>query len=328
MNAKMVFVSLFFISNQLFSQVSECRVTECLEHDAIPLVKVNEQTNYSNTELLYSEKDYVIAFCQLYAPSYVSLLQTSYSSPNNWTVYVGGVVQTNDFDAQKKEDIIDEFESIIHESTHHKNAFNGFLIDPFNYLILSNEENQIANKFFNSDLIEKVVSAEAQEQLLRYKTYVSKQSKVGANVQGIVGLMDEYSAYQNGCSAALMAYDNALKNKDTTLAITFFKEALKTHFAYYEFNIFIGAYVKYARLYNSEVYQQILKLNTLRIAYSLNTQRFLNSLQIIQTAQTRLKRNYREVKFLIDYYNTKNVTFAKEYMKNFETDLQALKSTP
>jgi hypothetical protein len=328
MNAKMVFVSLFFISNQLFSQVSECRVTECLEHDAMPLVTVKEQTNNPNTEQLYSEKDYVIAFCQQYAPSYVSLLQTSYSSPNNWTVSVGGVVQANDFDAQKKEDIIDEFESIIHESTHHKNAFNGFLIDPFNYLVLSNEENQIADKFFNSDLIEKVVSAEAQEQLFRYKTYVSKQSKVGANVQGIIGLMDEYSAYQNGCSAALMAYDNALKNKDTTLAITFFKEALQTHFAYYEFNIFIGAYVKYARLYNSEVYQQILKLTTLRQAYSLNTKCFLNSLQIIQTAQTRLKRNYREVKFLIDYYNTKNVTFAKEYMKNIETDLQVLKSTP
>jgi len=328
MNANMIFVSLLFFSNQLFSQVSECRVTECVEHNALPLVTVKEQTNFPENVPMYSEKDYVITFCQQYAPSYVSLIQTSYSSPNNWTVYVGGVLKANDFNAQKKEDLIAEFESIIHESTHHKNASNGFLIDPSIYLVLTDQENQIADKFFKSDLIEKVVSVEAKEQLFRYKTYVSKQSNVGANVNGIVGLMDEYSAYQNGCTAALIAYDNALKNKDTALAITFFKEALQTHYAYYEFNIFIGAYVKYARLYNPEVYQQILKLTTLRRAYSLNTQRFLNSLQAIQTAQTRLKRNYRDVKFLIDYYNTKNVTFAKEYMKNFESDLQALKSTP
>jgi len=138
--------------------------------------------------------------------------------------------------------------------------------------------------------------------------------------------MDEYSAYQNGCTAALIAYDNALKNKDTTLAITFLKSAMATHFAYYEFNIFIGAYVQYARLYNPEVHQQILKLNTLKRAYSLNTQRFLNSLQIIQSASTRLKGNYRSVKYTADYYNKTYVDFAKEYMKSFDSDLQALKS--
>ena len=327
MNAKMVFVSLLLMSSRLFPQVPECWVSESASSNAPVSVTVKEQIEFSDFNPTYSEKDYVVAFCQQYAPSYVSLIQSSYSSPNNWTVYVGGELQPNDFNAQNKEDLINEFESIIHESTHHKNSFNGFLIDPSTYLVLTDQENQIADKFFNSDLIEKVVSVEAQEQLFRYKTYVSKQSKVGANVQGIVGLMDEYSAYQNGCSAALIAYDNALKNKDTTLAITFFKAALATHYAYYEFNIFIGAYVKYARLYNSEVYHQIIKLATLKRAYSLNTQRFLNSLQIIQTAQTRLKRNYRDVKYLVDYYNTKNVNFAKEYLKNFEADLHALKST-
>jgi hypothetical protein len=194
--------------------------------------------------------------------------------------------------------------------------------------VLTDQESQISMKFFKSDLIEKVVSTEAQEKIFRYETYVSKQSSNGANNQGIVGIMDEYSAYQNGCTAALIAYDNALKDKDTTLAITFFKEALATHFAYYEFNIFLGAYVKYARLYNPEVYQQILKLTTLKKAYTMNTQRFLNSLQIIQSASTRLKGNYHLVKYSVDYYNKNYVEFAKEYMKNFESDLQSLKTNP
>ena len=279
-------------------------------------------------QLTYSEKEYVISFCNDYAPEYVSLIESSYSSPNSWTTTVNGVVQTNRFNAQNREHLIKEFESIIHETTHHKNSFDGFLIDPSTYLVLTDQESQISMKFFKSDLIEKVVSTEAQEKIFRYETYVSKQSSNGANNQGIVGIMDEYSAYQNGCTAALIAYDNALKDKDTSLAITFFKEALATHFAYYEFNVFLGAYVKYARLYNPEVYQQILKLTTLKKAYTMNTQRFLNSLQIIQSASTRLKGNYHLVKYSVDYYNKNYVEFAKEYMKNFESDLQSLKTNP
>ena len=273
-----------------------------------------------------TERDQVAAFCRQYAPDYVSLIQSSYSSPNNWTVTVGGVVQQNNFNAQNREHLIKEFESIIHETTHHKNSLNGFLIDPSTYLVLSNEDRQITAGFFKSDVIEKIVTKEAQEKLFRYKTYVSTQSVVAANNRGIVGLMDEYSAYQNGCTAALMAYDNALKSNDTALAITFFKEALATHYAYYEFNIFIGAYVQYARLFKPEVYRKIMGLTTLKKAYFLNTQRFIASLSEIQTASKRLKGNYREVKYSVEYYDKHNVSFAKEYMKNFEVDLLALKS--
>ncbi|MBM3451674.1 MAG: hypothetical protein FJX84_00875 [Bacteroidetes bacterium] len=279
----------------------------------------------AKSQLTYSEKEYVESFCRQYAPAYVSLIQSSYSSPNSWIRSINGVVQENTFNAQNREHLINEFESIIHETTHHKNSFNGFLIDPNTYLVLTDQERQLSMKFFKSDAIEKVVSTEAQKKLFRYKTYVSPGVNVGANNQGIIGLLDEYSAYQNGCTAALIAYDNALKNEDTTLAITFLKQALATHFAYFEFNIFIGAYVKYARLYNQEVYQQILKLTTLKKVYTLNTQSFINSLQIIQNAPTRLKGNYHLVKYTMDYYNTNYVDFSKTYMKNFEADLQSLK---
>ena len=60
----------------------------------------------------------------------------------------------------------------------------------------------------------------------------------------------------------------------------------------------------------------------------MNTQRFLNSLQIIQSASTRLKGNYPLVKYSVDYYNKNYVEFVKEYMKNFESDLQSLKINP
>jgi hypothetical protein len=326
MNTKVVFVSMLLIANGFYAQVLEQRITESNQLNAPVYIRIEPLAEKSENYQTLSEKEYVISFCQQYAPEYVSLIQSSYSSPNDWSRTVNGVEQTNNFNPQNREEIITEFATIIHETTHHKNSYSGFLIEPTIYLVLSEQERQISNNFFKSDLIDKVISSEAQNKIFRYKTYVSKQSGVKANVDGIVGLMDEYSAYQNGCTAALIAYDNALKNKDTTLAITFLKSAMATHFAYYEFNIFIGAYVQYARLYNPVVHQQILKLNTLKRAYSLNTQRFLNSLQIIQSASTRLKGNYRSVKYTADWYNNTYVDFAKEYMKNFDSDLQALKS--
>jgi hypothetical protein len=328
MTSKVVLVSSLFITCNFYAQVSEQRIVESIQSQTPVSISIKLLANNPEFHQTFSEIDYVMSFCQQYAPDYVSLIQSSYSSPNSWIRTVNGVMQSNNFNAQNREDLINEFATIIHETTHRKNSSNGFLIDPSNYIVLTDRESQISNKFFNSDVIEKIVSLEAQGKLFRYETYISKQSSVGANVNGIVGLMDEYSAYQNGCSAALIAYDNALKIKDTTLAITFLKSALATHFAYYEFNVFIGAYVKYARLYNSEVYQQILSLTTLKKAYYLNTQSFLNSLQIIQSASTRLKENYLSVNYTAEYYNNTYVEFAKEYLKNFEADLQALKSYP
>lgn len=271
----------------------------------------------------YSEKDYVIAFCRNYAPEYVSMLESSYSSPNSWSTIVNGVPQTNKFNAQNQDDLIAEFESIIHESTHQKNSIYGFLVDPNSYYELTNEEIIISRKFFKSELIGEILSSEAKEKIFRFKTYVSKGSSVGANNQGIVGLMDEYSAYQNGCTAALTAYDNALKEKDTALAIKFYKAALATHFAYYEFNVFIGAYLKYAKLNNPEVYKQIMNLTTLRKAYTKNSQHFLNSIQIIHAAPNRLKRNFHLVKYSFDHYEKDYVEFAKNYMSLFDSDLKA-----
>ena len=194
---------------------------------------------------LASEKILVLLFCQQYAPDYVPMLESSYSSPNSWSITVGGVPTPANFDANDKNDVIAEFESIIHESTHHKNTRDGIYLSPNKYLLFTDAEKNDVQYFYKSELIADFLPVDAKEKIFRFKTYIGKGSRVSANLTGIFGLMDEYSAYQNGCSAALKAYDNALKENDTTLAITFFKAALATYYAYYEFNSFIGAYLKY-----------------------------------------------------------------------------------
>lgn len=274
---------------------------------------------------LASEKTLVLLFCQQYAPDYVPMLESSYSSPNSWSRTVGGVPTPANFNANDKNDIIAEFETIIHESTHHKNTRDGIYLGPNKYLLFTDAEKNDVQYFYKSELIADFLPADAKEKIFRFKTYIGKGSGVSANLSGIFGLMDEYSAYQNGCSAALEAYDNALKEKDTTLAITFFKDALKTYYAYYEFNSFIGAYLKYGKSKAPIVYQKIINNSTLRRAYTVNTIEFEKAIALINSQSNRLKSNYKLVKSDQEYYKTNYEVYAKSCMTSFEPELTNFK---
>ena len=274
---------------------------------------------------LATEKMLVLLFCQQYAPDYVPMLESSYSSPNSWSRTVGGVPTPANFNANDKNDVIAEFETIIHESTHHKNTRDGIYLGPNKYLLFTDAEKNDVQYFYKSELIADFLPIDAEEKIFRFETYIGEGSGVSANLSGIFGLMDEYSAYQNGCSAALVAYDNALQEKDTTLAITFFKDALATYYAYYEFNSFIGAYLKYGKTKEPIIYQKIMNNSTLRRAYSINTIEFEKAIATINSQSNRLKSNYKLVKSSMEYYKTKYEVYAKSCMTSFQPELTNFK---
>lgn len=274
---------------------------------------------------LATEKMLVLLFCQQYAPDYVPMLESSYSSPNSWSRTVGGVPTSANFNANNKNDVIAEFETIIHESTHHKNTRDGIYLGPNKYLLFTVAEKNDVQYFYKSELIAEFLPIDAEEKIFRFETYIGEGSGVSANLSGIFGLMDEYSAYQNGCSAALVAYDNALQEKDTTLAITFFKDALATYYAYYEFNSFIGAYLKYGKTKEPIIYQKIMNNSTLRRAYSINTIEFEKAIATINSQSNRLKSNYKLVKSSLEYYKTKYEVYAKSCMTSFQPELTNFK---
>ena len=274
---------------------------------------------------LATEKMLVLLFCQQYAPDYVPMLESSYSSPNSWSRTVGGVPTPANFNANDKNDVIAEFETIIHESTHHKNTREGIYLGPNKYLLFTDAEKNDVQYFYKSELIADFLPIDAEEKIFRFETYIGEGTGVSANLSGIFGLMDEYSAYQNGCSAALVAYDNALQEKDTTLAITFFKEALATYYAYYEFNSFIGAYLKYGKTKEPIIYQKIMNNSTLRRAYSINTIEFEKAIATINSQSNRLKSNYKLVKSSMEYYKTKYEVYAKSCMTSFQPELTNFK---
>ncbi len=274
---------------------------------------------------LATEKMLVLLFCQQYAPDYVPMLESSYSSPNSWSRTVGGVPTSANFNANDKNDVIAEFETIIHESTHHKNTREGIYLGPNKYLLFTDAEKKDVQYFYKSELIADFLPIDAEEKIFRFETYIGEGSGVSANLSGIFGLMDEYSAYQNGCSAALVAYDNALQEKDTTLAITFFKDALATYYAYYEFNSFIGAYLKYGKTKEPIIYQKIMNNSTLRRAYSINTIEFEKAIATLNSQSNRLKSNYKLVKSSMEYYKTKYEVYAKSCMTSFQPELTNFK---
>ena len=274
---------------------------------------------------LATEKMLVLLFCQQYAPDYVPMLESSYSSPNSWSRTVGGVPTPANFNANDKNDVIAEFETIIHESTHHKNTREGIYLGPNKYLLFTDAEKNDVQYFYKSELIADFLPIDAEEKIFRFETYIGEGSNVSANLSGIFGLMDEYSAYQNGCSAALVAYDNALQEKDTTLAITFFKDALATYYAYYEFNSFIGAYLKYGKTKEPIIYQKIMNNSTLRRAYSINTIEFEKAIATLNSQSNRLKSNYKLVKGSMEYYKTKYEVYAKSCMTSFQPELTSFK---
>ena len=274
---------------------------------------------------LATEKMLVLLFCQQYAPDYVPMLESSYSSPNSWSRTVGGVPTPANFNANDKNDVIAEFETIIHESTHHKNTRDGIYLGPNKYLLFTDAEKNDVQYFYKSELIADFLPIDAEEKIFRFETYIGEGSGVSANLSGIFGLMDEYSAYQNGCSAALVAYDNALQEKDTTLAITFFKDALATYYAYYEFNSFIGAYLKYGKTKEPIIYQKIMNNTTLRRAYSINTIEFEKAIATLNSQSNRLKSNYKLVKSSMEYYKTKYEVYAKSCMTSFQPELTNFK---
>lgn len=274
---------------------------------------------------LATEKMLVLLFCQQYAPDYVPMLESSYSSPNSWSRTVGGVPTPVNFNANDKNDVIAEFETIIHESTHHKNTRDGIYLGPNKYLLFTDAEKNDVKYFYKSELIADFLPIDAEEKIFRFETYIGEGSGVSANLSGIFGLMDEYSAYQNGCSALLAAYDNALQEKDTTLAITFFKEALATYYAYYEFNSFIGAYLKYGKTKEPIIYQKIMNNSTLRRAYTINTIEFEKAIATLNSQSSRLKSNYKLVKSSMEYYKTKYEVYSKSCMASFQPELTNFK---
>ncbi len=99
----------------------------------------------------------------------------------------------------------------------------------------------------------------------RYKTYVT--GTASSNDRGIYGLMEEFNAYMHDNRAML----EMLQGGEKMRFMGEIEENMTTNMvsSYFEFNIFMAGYLKYAKKHNSQDYKTIMRHKKFRLVYTL-----------------------------------------------------------
>lgn len=177
--------------------------------------------------------------------------------------------------------VINDFGTYIHENYHAYNwkinksrgRRNYFIQDGF---IISVPERQV----FNSVKLNRIVPNDLEKKIFRYKDYIGSAKDVhmlDSKVNGIYGLLEEFAAYYHGSKAVLELYPYLQGNfgyKQFEPWHEFLTIQTSSHYALYEFQLFISWYLQYAKAYEPEVYRYILNNQQLKLAYSVIVSRF------------------------------------------------------
>ncbi len=259
-------------------------------------------------------KSYYRSTTEKYAPAYTSIIDQHYCGPGCYFSVVNGkmVAWSGDTTTQP---LFNNFETTIHETVHHVNGIYDCLIQPG--LVIDMGRTDV----FESSEFRAIVPAGGADKIFRYDTYVSEDSKVGANVCGIYGLMDEFSAYQNGCTASAIAAQTALDLGDKATAKKFLSQARGTYFAYYEFSLFIAWYLEYAEKQYPAMHAKFMANKNLRVAFTLNEVNFQNTIAKLAALDKKLENSE------ISEFDSKTGygTFTKEELPKHESTLQSFR---
>lgn len=235
-------------------------------------------------------KKYYLKLSADYATPYKAILEHSYCGPDCFTTYVNGKQTEWNYDTSAAI-LFEDYHSIVHESVHNYNFFkskfgrNHYLVEPG----IEIDVNTIS--VFHSSEIRKVIAIDADKKISRYDAYVSESSTVSANTDGIYGLLEEFSAYNNGSRCCLLGAEAAMLKGDTALAYRFIESANRVFFAYYEFNLFITWYLKTAELFYPETYSTLQADSNLRIAYTLLDESYNETVSRMVNAGLEIKKS-------------------------------------
>lgn len=201
-----------------------------------------------------------------YCPNYMVIIDSSFCGPGCYNKIVDGKNIYWDGDI-KSIKFPNEINTIVHESVHmyNKSAFiadadtwkfqrtQRYLIEPGMDLTVNHGIYYQTSEFIS------IVPKEAPTKIFRFNTYVAASSSVSANVWGIYGLLDEFSAYYNGTKASWDGYLFAKRMGLKPEEYTFRYETLATYSAWYEFRTFIGWYIQFAKMKHLDAYEDMMK---------------------------------------------------------------------
>ena len=238
-------------------------------------------------------KDIVMKYADDYlTPLQIDILENYYCGPECYTTRVNGKVVPWNKESSDIE-VLDEINSIVHESTHHFNRSTYW--GSMNFVVSENKFISVTKtEIFKSNLIvnDMLKRNPKVKDMFRFDTYVNTNRNIGSSKNGIYGLMNEYCAYYNGSLSALILYE-AFKDKHAPNEkdVNYFNASEEEKFfrdmqkelamslmssvsAFYQFNSFIGAYLIYAKENHYDMYVDILNNSLLVDSYSTVTFNF------------------------------------------------------
>jgi hypothetical protein len=245
-------------------------------------IPFEEKKTNSAVKIEYT-KNFFLSNIKKYSPTYLSVITESYCGPGCYNP-IGGVW---DGDTTNKE-LIGDYSTMVHETTHQYN--HGVTVYNWTTHMWTERvlvEPGIAIEYeqtptFHSELFISIVPKEAPEKIFRYKLYVGKGTFPSANLCGIYGLMNEFSAYKNGTRVSIEATNTAIKLKDFKKIELFEHQSIGEYFAYYEFRLFIAWYLEYAQKNKPDIYKKIMENTNLRVAFTLLDDGYLNDIKELE----------------------------------------------
>ena len=248
---------------------------------------------------------FYIRHIHCYAPQYDSLVINDFAGPGIYTTFINDKIIEYRGDTSYSY-LISDYETVIHESTHTFNGIFGYSNKRWRYKIMVDPSiiiNYDNTETYQTSLFKAIVPPEAPTKIFRYKTYVAPGSTVSANISGIYGLIDEFSAYRNGCHAGITSYLKAKELKRDALAKRFLSQSNGVHFAYYEFRLFFAWYLAYAKQNYPKIYTQLMDNHNFRVAFTLIDDLFLEDVKLLDSI------NKNETTYDYNYYYENNVKY-------------------
>ncbi len=275
------------------------------------------QQNKKNKEI---KKEYTKSFfltnIKKYSPTYLNVITENYCGPGCYKKMTGVGDETVEWNGDTTyQTLINDYSTMTHETTHQHNRYLNYDWNKnlWSQIILVEPGIEITydkTPTFHSELFISIMPKEAPQKIFRYKLYVSKGASPSANLSGIYGLMDEFSAYRNGTRVSIEATKTAIKINDKEKIKFFESEAIGEYFAYYEFRLFIAWYLEYAQKNKVDIYKKIMDNTNLRIAFTLLDDGYKNDL----TELEKIVKKYPIWSY--DIFEKENV----EYLKNILID--------
>ncbi len=184
-------------------------------------------------------------------------------------------------DAGRKQALVSDFGTVVHETCHRRNYMIGVRENGAGYYVGEGIEIGVPiGEVYNAHELNKFVSNRLQKNIFRYDTYIGNEDPyLGSQINGIYGMMDEFSAYYQGTLASFNLYNYYLNVVakgyiDAESWLLYIGDVCSSLSSYYEFKVFISWYLLYAKKEYPRVYKDCMNNLNLRVAYTLIEKNF------------------------------------------------------